>query len=111
MLLQPFDIGNQMGGCIGREVDAWLAGVRRASSGSALVEKHDSIPLRIKKAPHARRATGTRAPMKNEGGLASRIAARLPIDLVPVTGIEHPMIVGFYVRVQFRHCRGLHAEQ
>jgi hypothetical protein len=37
--------------------------------------------------------------MEDERGLAGGIAARLPIDLVPVTGIEHAAIVWFDVRV------------
>jgi hypothetical protein len=37
--------------------------------------------------------------MEYERGLAGGIAARLPIDLVAVTGIEHAVIVGFYVWV------------
>jgi len=35
--------------------------------------------------------------MKDERGLAGGIAARLPIDLVAVTGIKHPVIVGFNI--------------
>jgi hypothetical protein len=46
--------------------------------------------------------------MEDERGLAGRIAARLPIDLVPATGVEHTVIVGFYVWVQSFHGRGLY---
>jgi hypothetical protein len=82
--------------------------VRRASSASALVEQNDPIDVGVKVLPPACGAARTGASMEDERGLAGGIAARLPIDLVPVTGIEHAVLVGFYLWVQFGHGRGLY---
>ena len=103
---QQLDICKQMGRRVGGEVNAWVARVRRTSSASALIELHDPIDVGVKVPPPACRAAGTRSAMEDERGLASGIAARLPIDLVPVTDIEHAMIVWFYIWVQFAHRRG-----
>src|SRR5580693_7837392 len=92
-----------MGCRVGGEIDLWAACMRRASSAPALIEQDDPIDAGIKVPPPACRAAGTRSAMQDERGLAGGIAARLPIDLVPVTGIEHPVVVGFYVWVQFGH--------
>ncbi len=92
-----------MGCRVGGEIDFWAACMRRASSAPALIEQDDPIDVGIKVPPPACGTAGTRSAMEDERGLAGGIAARLPIDLVPVTGIEHPVIVGFYVLVQFGH--------
>lgn len=74
--------------------------MRRASSAAALIEQDDPIDAGIKVPPPACGAAGTRSAMKDERGLAGGIAARLPIDLVPVTGIKHPVIVGFNIWIR-----------
>src|SRR6266853_1359311 len=94
-----------MGCRVGREVNVRVARVRRASSASALVEQNDPIEVGVKVLPPACGAAGTRCAMEDQRGLTGGIAARLPIDLVPVTGIEQAVIVGFYVWVRFGHGR------
>jgi hypothetical protein len=85
---QQFDICQEMGCRVGREIYVWVARVRRASSGSALVEQNDPIDVGIKRPPRTRGAARTRSAMEHERRLAGGIAARLPIELVPVTGLE-----------------------
>jgi hypothetical protein len=52
--------------------------------------------------------------MQENRGLAVRLAAQLPIDLVSVAYVEKPMIVGFDRRVELvlalRHVRLSHGE-
>jgi len=94
---QQFDICEEMGRRVAREIYVWVARVRRASSGSALVEQNDPIDVGIKRPPRARGAARTRSAMEHERRLAGGIAARFPIQLVPITGVEHSVIVGLNI--------------
>jgi hypothetical protein len=94
---QQFDIGEEMSCRVRGEIYVGLARVRRASPRSALIEQNDPIDVWIKQPPRARGAARTRSAVEHERGLAGCISARLPIDLIPITNIEHSVLVGFNI--------------
>ena len=100
---QEFDIGEQMAGRVGGEVGVRIAGMRRASSASALVEKDDPIKAGIEVTAHPRGAPGTRSSMQDQSGLAGRVAPGLPVHMVPIADAEHATIVRFDVWIPRGH--------
>ena len=69
------------------------AGQRPAAPAAALVEQDGAVGVRIEEAPLARRAARAGAAVQVERGLASGVAAALPIDLMPVAHVEHAAVV------------------
>jgi hypothetical protein len=104
---QQFDICEEMSCRVRGEIYVWVARVRRASSRSALVEQNDPIDVWIKGPPRARGAARTRSAVEHHRGLAGWISARFPIDLVPITNIEHSVIVGFNIWIKAGHDHAL----
>jgi hypothetical protein len=94
---QQFDIGEEMSCRVRGQIDVGFARVRRASSRSALIEQNDPIGAWIKGPPRARGAARTRSAVEHERGLAGWISAGLPIDLIPITNIEHAVLVRFNI--------------
>jgi hypothetical protein len=94
---QQFDISEEMSCRVRGEIDVWLARVRRASSRSALIEQNDPIGVGVKGPPRARGAARTRSAVEHERGLAGWISARVPLELIPITNIEHSVLVGFNI--------------
>ena len=70
----------------------------RAAPAVALVEENDPVRGRIEQPPHARRASAAGPAVENHRRLAARIAAGLPVDVVPVADVEHAAVVRLDLR-------------
>jgi hypothetical protein len=90
---QGFDIGDEMGSGIGAQVGVRLAGERPAAAAPALIEEHDPVGKRIEETSLARQGARAGAAVQIERGLAGRIPAALPVDLVAITDVEHAAVV------------------
>src|SRR3546814_13918878 len=72
--------------------------MRGGAAAAALVEQQDLIAFGVEQPPVCRRATAARTAMQKYGRLALRIAAKLPIHLVTVSGIQETMGIRLYFR-------------
>jgi hypothetical protein len=52
-----FDVGDQVGGGVRREVGVWITRERPTAATTALIEKHGAIKGRVKEPPLTRRAS------------------------------------------------------
>jgi hypothetical protein len=80
-----------------------VACVRRAATAPALVEEDDAVPLRIEEAPVSFPGARARSAVHDERGLPCRVAADLPVHLVPVAHVEEAGVVGLDRRVALPH--------
>ena len=87
---QALDVGHQVPGGV-----VVQAGVRRRAAAAALVEQQHVVALGIEELPMHRRAAAAGAAVQEHGGLALRVAAEFPVDLVAVAGIQDAVAVGF----------------
>jgi len=94
VLAQLLHVPEQMGRGVVAHVGRRVARVRSAATASALIEQHDPEALRVEHRACTGRAAGAGATVDDEGDLAARVAADLPVDEVAVTGIEHAVVVG-----------------
>src|SRR5260221_12902989 len=86
-LAQPLDIADQMAGGV---VDGLAQ--RQRAAGATLIEDDDAIMGRIEEASMGRPRPPARSTMKEDHRRALRIAALLPIHLVPAVEIEHAAV-------------------
>ena len=100
-----FNVGDQMGGCVGAEIRSWITCGWSAAAGTALIEQHSIEKLRVKKPPLTHRTPCTGTTMQEERGLPSRIAAAFPVNPVSTANIEHATVVWLYVGKLLRHAR------
>ena len=77
---QTFDVGDQVGGRVGGQVDVRGARMGRAPAATALIEQDDAIDVRVEVAPRGRRAAGAWSAMEHERRLAGRVARGLPVE-------------------------------
>ena len=93
MPAQPFDVGYQVRGGVGGERGVRIGGVRGAAPASALVEQHDAVRRRVEQpAPEGSRA-GSRPAVQDDGGLALRVSAGLPVHAVAVADVQRAVLV------------------
>ena len=100
VLAQSLDVGDEVVRRVDAEVDIGLAGVWRAPAGAPLVEQDDSIGRRVEVPAIPRTAPRPWAAVQDDGGLAVRVPAHLPIQALSVTHVEHPGGVGLDVRIR-----------
>jgi hypothetical protein len=82
-------------GSIGPEIGIRLAGERSAAAAPTLIEQHNVVDGWIEESPLTGTATGTRSSVEKEGGLAFRISAALPVDMMPVPDVEQTAVIRF----------------
>src|SRR5690606_35280404 len=80
---QTLYIGNQIPGCI-----VVQAGMRRRPAAAALVEQQYVVAFRIEQLPMGGGTAAAGAAMQKNGGLARRVAAKLPIHTMAVVGLQ-----------------------
>jgi hypothetical protein len=80
--------------------------MRDALAAAALVEEDDPVALGIEVAPAAAMTAGAGSAVDDERGLAVRVAARLPVDAVPVAHVQEAVRVRLERRVR---ASGFHA--
>jgi hypothetical protein len=93
MLAQSFDIRDEVRSVVAREVHLRRTRVRRAPSAIALIEQSNPICRWIEQPAMPLRTSRSRTAMQHNGRLAARIPARLPVHAIPVTDVEHPLLV------------------
>jgi hypothetical protein len=69
-------------------------GVRRRAAAAALVEEDDLLRGGVVEAAQRGRAAAPRPSVKDDDGLARRVAADLPVDRVPIVALELPRLLG-----------------
>ena len=77
--------------------------MRCAPPAAALIEQHDAIGAWIEQPSEPGRTTRPRATVKDEGGLAARVATCLPGDEIAISHIQHPVLVWFDLGIQRPH--------
>ena len=90
---QRLHVIDELPGGVALQVGRRATGVRRASSTAALIEQHDAIRRRIEQSAMPRRAAGTGPAVHHQRRLATRIAARLPVDADAVANIQFPVLI------------------
>src|SRR5690606_34309665 len=73
--------------------------MRRRATAAALVEQQNLVALWVEQSAVRGRASTAGAAVQKDGWFALRVAAKLPIHLVAVFGVQKPMGVRLYVRV------------
>src|SRR5215469_17731618 len=91
-------------------VSGRVTGVRQAAAAVALIKDDDPEPRRVKQSPGSCRASRPRPPVHDQGRRTVGIPAGLPVDEVPVPGIQEACLVRLDVRVP-RHATSLLAVQ
>ena len=66
------------------------AGMRPALAAAALIKEHNAVVSGIEKTPHFRVQPSAGSTVQEDRGLACRIAAFLPVDLLAIAYIKHP---------------------
>src|SRR6266571_5008738 len=94
MLSKALDVGDQVVRGVGREVDRDVTGVRRASSGAALVEQDDPVGRGIEVPAMLVGAPGPRAAVQDDGRLPPRIPADLPVHALASPTSSSPCSYG-----------------
>ena len=89
VVAQPFDVGDEVGSGVRRQVRGRLRSMRRAAATLALIELHDEVTLGIEQSPGVGRHAAAGTTVQDQRRLARRVARRLPVDLMAVTDIEH----------------------
>ena len=100
---QRLDVGDEVGGGVDAEIGIRLADQGPAAPAPALVEQHDAVGDRIEQTALTRCAARAGSAVQVERGFALRIAAALPIDLMPVAHVEHPAVVRLKRRESVPH--------
>jgi hypothetical protein len=99
------DVGHQVCGGVGRQVDMWPCRRGDIAPTVALVEQHDPVAGRVEVPAHARGGAGAVAAVQHHRRLPVRVAADLPVQRVPVADVERPGLVRLDRRVQRAHRR------
>ena len=94
VLTESLHVCEQVLGGVRAHVGVRIACVRSAAPGAALVEEHDAIAVLVERPAGASFQTGAGPAVNDRRGLAVGIAAGLPIDVVAVAHVEHPVVVG-----------------
>src|SRR6266571_203432 len=94
MLSKALDVGDQVVRGVGREVDRDVTGVRRASSGAALVEQDDPVGRGIEVPAMLVGAPGPRAAVQDDGRLPPRIPADRPVHALASPTSSSPCSYG-----------------
>ena len=100
---QSLQVGEEVLGRVGAEIGVRVARVGTAPTAAALIEENDPVGGGIEVAPQTGRAAGARSAVEDDGGLAGRVTAGLPIHLVAVPDVEHAVLVRFDLRVERGH--------
>ena len=106
-LTQQLDVGEEVPGGIAREVGVRRARVRLAASATALVEEDYAVGLRVEEPPLPRRTARPGAAVQDDGRLALRIPARLPVHEVAVAHVEQAVLVRLDLTKTGRHDEAL----
>lgn len=83
VLTQPLDVGDQVCGRVGRQVDVGVVGQWSTSSATTLVEQHRPVGARVEVSPRRRRAAAARAAVQIERRQSVVAADCLPVEAVP----------------------------
>ena len=76
-----------------------VAGVWHAPAASALVEQHDSVRAGVEVSTHTRGTSGAWAAVKDDGGLAVRASADLPVHEMSISNVEHALFIWLDLRI------------
>src|SRR2546421_7162937 len=87
---QSFDVGDNGGRGVRRQVRDRIGDEGPAPSTPALLERDDEKLVRVEPTPVAGRYPRAWSAMQMECGLAARVTRRLPINIVPVTHAQVP---------------------
>ena len=108
---QELDVAHQVRRRVRAQVGGRVARVRRAPTGSPLVEEHDPIRVGVEPTSMVRRTTRARSAVQHQRGLAVRVAAHLPIDKVVVADVEHAALGGPDLGIQPGHQSGANGSE
>ena len=68
--------------------------MRRRASAATLIEDQQIVAFRVEQPAMGRRSAGTGTAVQEDGRLAIRVAAKLPVEAVPVADVEVSLPVG-----------------
>ncbi len=97
---QPLQVGHEVGGRVDAHVGVVGARAGQGPSGAALVEQDDPIGGGVEVPPEIGAGPAPRSPVQDQGWLAVRISAGLPVDAVAVADVEHAVVVRFDHRIE-----------
>ena len=97
---QPLHVRDQMVRGVAAQIRGRVGGVRGAASAAALVEEDDPVSVGVEPPPYDRAAARPRPAVHDERGLATGVAADLPVHEMAVADIEHPLLVRLDLRIQ-----------
>lgn len=103
MTAEALDVGDQVVGGVGGQVDIRGACMGRAATAVALNVEDDPVAVGIEEAAVPRGAAGAGAAVEDEGGLALGVAAGPPIQDMSVADVESAAVVGLEYRIEDGH--------
>src|SRR5690606_31563186 len=77
------------------------ARMRRGAPAAALVEQQNLVALRVEQASMCAGASPAGTAMQEDRRLAIRVAAKLPVHTVTITGVQVAMGVGMDLRIHY----------
>jgi len=86
---KQFDVGDQVIGRVGAQLDSGIAGMWCAAATPALIKQHNAIRGGIEQLSH-RRYTAGPGRRARQRGLTVGIATRFPVDAVPIATSSMP---------------------
>jgi hypothetical protein len=81
---QGFQIADQVCGRVIPKSRWIVAGVRETASASTLVHEHVAVAIRVEELSPPWRRAGAGPAVQDDGGLALRIVASLPVHVMPI---------------------------
>jgi hypothetical protein len=100
VLAEPLHVGEQVLGGVVAHVGGGIAGMRRATPATALVEQDEPVAIRMEILTSAGLAAPPGSAVHEQSGFAVGVAADLPVHAVSVANVEPSVLVRVDRRVQ-----------